>query len=221
MTPVKTLLIDLDDTTYPTSVGVWPLITERVFQYMYAVVGIPKDEIPEKRDRLFLEHGTTMRGLNIEYGIDVEDYLQYVHEVDLSKVIQPDQQLRQVLGSLPQDKWIFTNASRQHADNVLGLLGIADLFMGVIDVLDTEPWCKPHPEAFEIALKLAGGPEPAETLFVDDLEVNLDAARALGLQTLRVSGQMIESNHPVINSLVELPTFLSNNGFKQIDQLPS
>ena len=188
---------------------------------MYAVVGIPKDEIPEKRDRLFLEHGTTMRGLNIEYGIDVEDYLQYVHEVDLSKVIQPDQQLRQVLGSLPQDKWIFTNASRQHADNVLGLLGIADLFMGVIDVLDTEPWCKPHPEAFEIALKLAGGPEPAETLFVDDLEVNLDAARALGLQTLRVSGQMIESNHPVINSLVELPTFLSNNGFKQIDQLPS
>lgn len=221
MTPVKTLLIDLDDTTYPTSVGVWPLITERVFQYMYAVVGIPKDEIPEKRDRLFLEHGTTMRGLNIEYGIDVQDYLHYVHEVDLSKVIQPDQQLRQALGSLPQDKWIFTNASRQHANNVLGLLGISDLFMGVIDVLDTEPWCKPHPEAFEIALKLAGGLQPTETLFVDDLEVNLDAARSLGLQTLRVSGQMIESNHPVINSLVELPTFLSNNGFKQIDQLPS
>ena len=221
MTPVKTLLIDLDDTTYPTSVGVWPLITERVFQYMYAVVGIPKDEIPEKRDRLFLEHGTTMRGLNIEYGIDVQDYLHYVHEVDLSKVIQPDQQLRQALGSLPQDKWIFTNASRQHADNVLGLLGISDLFMGVIDVLDTEPWCKPHPEAFEIALKLAGGPQPTETLFVDDLEVNLDAARSLGLQTLRVSAVLVESGHPVINSLAELPRFLSSNGFKFVEGLPS
>ena len=221
MTPVKTLLIDLDDTTYPTSVGVWPLITERVFQYMYAVVGIPKDEIPEKRDRLFLEHGTTMRGLNIEYGIDVQDYLQYVHEVDLSKVIQPDQQLRQALGSLPQDKWIFTNASRQHANNVLGLLGISDLFMGVIDVLDTEPWCKPHPEAFEIALKLAGGLQPTETLFVDDLEVNLDAARSLGLQTLRVSAVLVESGHPVINSLAELPRFLSSNGFKFVEGLPS
>ncbi len=221
MTPVKTLLIDLDDTTYPTSVGVWPLITERVFQYMYAVVGIPKDEIPEKRDRLFLEHGTTMRGLNIEYGIDVQDYLHYVHEVDLSKVIQPDQQLRQALGSLPQDKWIFTNASRQHANNVLGLLGISDLFMGVIDVLDTEPWCKPHPEAFEIALKLAGGPQPTETLFVDDLEVNLDAARSLGLQTLRVSAVLVESGHPVINSLAELPRFLSSNGFKFVEGLPS
>jgi putative hydrolase of the HAD superfamily len=162
-----------------------------------------------------------MRGLNIEYGIDVEDYLQFVHEVDLSQVIEPDYQLKTALSSLPQEKWIFTNASRQHANNVLGLLGITDLFMGVIDVLDTEPWCKPHPEAFEIALKLAGGPQPAETLFVDDLETNLDAARKLGLQTLRVSSQIVASNHPVINNLVELPTFLSNNGFKLIDQLPS
>lgn len=212
--PVKTLLIDLDDTTYPTSVGVWPILTERVFQYMRDVVGIPQDEIPEKRDRLFLEHGTTMRGLNIEYGIDVHDYLQYVHEVDLSRQIQPDQQLKAALSSLPQEKWIFTNASRQHAENVLGLLGIADLFEGVIDVLDTEPWCKPHPEAFEIALKLAGGPKPAETLFVDDLESNLDAARKLGIQTLRVSSQSVESNHPVINNLMELPIFLSENGTK-------
>src|SRR5690606_14460787 len=114
-----------------------------------------------------------------------------------------------------------TNASRQHANNVLGLLGITDLFMGVIDVLDTEPWCKPHPEAFEIALKLAGGPQPEDTLFVDDLEVNLDAARALGIQTLRVSSVEVESNHPVISRLVELPAFLSKNGIKRIEELPS
>jgi len=214
MKPVKTLLIDLDDTTYPTSIGVWPILTERVFKYMQDVVGIPEDEIPEKRERLFEQHGTTMRGLNIEYGIDVHDYLQYVHGVDLSHVIEPDANLKVALSSLPQNKWIFTNASRQHANNVLGLLGIADLFIGVIDVLDTEPWCKPHPEAFEIALKLAGGTAPAETLFVDDLEVNLDAARKLGIQTLRVSAREVESSHPVINNLAELPTYLSNNGFK-------
>ncbi len=216
MTPVKTLLIDLDDTTYPTSVGVWPILTERVFQYMLDVVGIAKDEIPEKRERLFMEHGTTMRGLNIEYGIDVEDYLEYVHEVDLSKVIQPDYQLRDALSSLPQEKWIFTNASRKHACNVLERLGITEQFLGVIDVMDTEPWCKPHAEAFEIALKLAGEPQPGETLFVDDLEVNLDAARKLGLQTLRVSAEAVESKHPVIKNLTELPQFLSNNGNKRI-----
>jgi len=221
MKPVTTLLIDLDDTTYPTSLGVWPILTERVFQYMHDVVGIPEEEIPEKRDRLFEEHGTTMRGLNIEYGIDVQDYLQYVHEVDLSKVIQPDLSLRAGLSSLPQEKWIFTNASRQHAFNVLGLLGIADLFKGVIDVLDTEPWCKPQPEAFKIALKLAGCPKPDETLFIDDLETNLNTARALGIQTLRVSGKMVESGHPVINNLGELPDFLSHNDLIYVEELPS
>ena len=212
MKPVKTLLIDLDDTTYPTSIGVWPILTQRVYQYMREIVGIPENEIPEKRDRLFVEHGTTMRGLNLEYGIDVNDYLQYVHGVDLSKVIQADQNLRAELSALPQPKWIFTNASRQHANTVLALLGIADLFNGVIDVLDTDPWCKPQPEAFEIALKLAGSPEPTVTMFVDDLETNLDAARKLGLQTLRVSAEEVESKHPVINALAELPAFLSKNG---------
>jgi len=220
MTPVKTLLIDLDDTIYPTSVGVWPILTERVFQYMQQVVGIPENEIPEKRERLFLEHGTTMRGLNIEYGIDVQDYLEFVHEVDLSKVIQPDHQLKAALRSLPQRKWIFTNASRQHANNVLGLLGVAELFEGVIDVMDTEPWCKPHAEAFEIALKLAGAPQPEETLFVDDLETNLDAAKALGIQTLRVSFEEIASKHPVIKNLTDLPYFLSNNGNKLVEGPP-
>lgn len=212
MKPVKTLLIDLDDTTYPTSIGVWPILTQRVYQYMREIVGIPENEIPEKRDRLFVEHGTTMRGLNLEYGIDVQDYLQYVHGVDLSKVIQADQNLRAELSALPQPKWIFTNASRQHANTVLELLGIADLFNGVIDVLDTDPWCKPQPEAFEIALKLAGSPEPTVTMFVDDLETNLDAARKLGLQTLRISAEEVESKHPVINALAELPAFLSKNG---------
>ena len=212
MKPVKTLLIDLDDTTYPTSIGVWPILTQRVYQYMREIVGIPENEIPEKRDRLFVEHGTTMRGLNLEYGIDVHDYLQYVHGVDLSKVIQADQNLRAELSALPQPKWIFTNASRQHANTVLELLGIADLFNGVIDVLDTDPWCKPQPEAFEIALRLAGSPDPAVTMFVDDLETNLDAARKLGLQTLRISAEEVESKHPVINALAELPAFLSKNG---------
>ena len=212
MKPVKTLLIDLDDTTYPTSVGVWPILTQRVYQYIREIVGIPENEIPEKRDRRCVEHGTTMRGLNLEYGIDVPDYLQYVHGVDLSKVIQADQNLRAELSALPQPKWIFTNASRQHANTVLELLGIADLFNGVIDVLDTDPWCKPQPEAFEIALKLAGSPEPTVTMFVDDLETNLDAARKLGLQTLRISAEEVESKHPVINALAELPAFLSKNG---------
>lgn len=218
MNAVNTLLIDLDDTTYPPSIGIWPVLTERIFQYMHDVVKLPAEIIPETRDRLFEQYGTTMIGLNKEYGIAVEDYLDYVHSVDLSDYLKPNDALREALISLPQEKWIFTNASRQHASNVLGLLGIDDLFMGVIDVLNTEPWCKPYPEAFEIALKLSGNPVPAETLFVDDLETNLNAARKLGIQTLRVSNEPVESSHPVIEQLADLPGFLAKNTLNRIEE---
>lgn len=64
MNTIKTLLIDLDDTTYPTSVGVWPILTERVFQYMQHVVGIPENEIPEKGSAFF---GTRHHDARIEH----------------------------------------------------------------------------------------------------------------------------------------------------------
>ncbi len=206
---IKTLLIDLDDTTYPPTDGVWPVLTERIFQYMREVVKIPEGEIPSTRDRLFVQYGTTMLGLRQEYGVEIDDYLEYVHTVDLSGQIKPNLELREALSSLLQEKWIFTNATRQHASNVLGLLGIEDLFLGVIDVMDTEPWCKPHPESFEIALRMSGSPNPAETLFVDDLEANLNTARELGIRTLRVASEPVHSNHPVIKRLADLPVFLA------------
>jgi len=38
---------------------------------------------------------------------------------------------------------------------------------------------------------------------------------------LRVAAERVESSHPVIKSLTELPHFLSNNGFKHVEELPS
>lgn len=45
--------------------------------------------------------------------------------------------------------------------------------------------CKPHRQIFERALK-TDGMLPRETLFVDDSEANVQAARALGIQGLHV-----------------------------------
>jgi epoxide hydrolase-like predicted phosphatase len=40
---------------------------------------------------------------------------------------------------------------------------------------------KPEPEIYHLTLERLGGPDPRECLFVDDVEVNCDAARALGM----------------------------------------
>jgi pyrimidine 5'-nucleotidase len=177
---------------------------------MRDIVKIPADQIVETRERLLLQYGSTMRGLMIEYGADMHDYLRYVHDVEISDYLHEDPELRQALISLPQEKWIFTNASQAHAEQVLRLLGIRDLFEGIIDVVDTHPWCKPQTPAFEKAIVKANNLNPAETLFIDDRVSNLDTAKALGMHTLQILGVEAVSTHPGIEKLSSLPAYIAS-----------
>jgi len=63
---------------------------KRMYVYMRDFLGIPEEEVPAMRDRLFNRYGTTLRGLQIERGIDAKAYLDYVHDVDLSGILSPD-----------------------------------------------------------------------------------------------------------------------------------
>jgi len=208
---IKTLFIDLDDTVYPPNNGIWELLGERIVVYMRDIVGIPKEDILYIREHFLQKYGSTINGLRAEYGADLHDYLEYVHDEDLSPFIQKDQELRLALESLPQKKWIFTNASKSHAEQVLGLLGVRDLFLGIIDLEDTDPYCKPHKGAFEKAFALANNPKADESLFVDDRVGNLDTAKTLGLHTLLVSAKHMDGcDHPQIEKLSVLPAFLAN-----------
>ncbi len=187
--PITTLFIDLDDTIYPTSVGLWPHIHERMLTFMHEMLGFSYEEIPELRDRLFYTYGTTLRGLRIEYGINPDGFLDYVHDVDLTRILAPDPTLRQTLAAYPQPKWIFTNASAGHARNVLGVMELDDLFTGIIDVIRIDPYCKPEPQAYQIALQVSGSPDPRNCLFVDDRWQNLAAAREQGFAVVLVADE--------------------------------
>lgn len=50
--------------------------------------------------------------------------------------ILPNPGLAELIRRLPQRKWLFTNADRRHADVVLGLLGMTDIFEGIIRCAD-------------------------------------------------------------------------------------
>jgi HAD superfamily hydrolase (TIGR01509 family) len=43
---------------------------------------------------------------------------------------------------------------------------------------------KPEPEIYELTLERIGGVAPEAALFIDDIEVNCDAARELGMQAV-------------------------------------
>ena len=202
--PITTMLIDLDETVYPTSNGLWPIFRERMDSYLKDVMGFHPEVIPELRERLFHTYGTTLRGLQVEYTVDTDDFLEYVHDAPLEQYIQVDQGLIETLHAFPQRKYIFTNASRGHAQRILKLMGLSTLFLGIIDIIDIAPWCKPMPEAYQAAMRLIGASDPERILMVDDRVVNLLPARDLGMSVVLVGEQEPVDGIPHIATLAQL-----------------
>ncbi len=209
-----TLLIDLDETVYPPSCGIWEAISDRMEQYMYERLHIARDEIPAMRKTLYQTYGTTLRGLQMTRQVNEQEYIDFVHDVPVDQLISPDPTLREVLLRYPQRKVIFTNADRKHAGRVIGRLGLEDCFDGIIDIYDIAPYCKPMPEAFQIALRLCGETRPERCIFIDDSPRNLAGARDQGFFTVQVGQPKPGFHHPPsggwqIARLVDLPEVLT------------
>ena len=179
-----TILFDLDDTLYPAASGLWPVLKERMNRYMVERLNIPAADVPRLREQYFVRYGTTLRGLQANLDVDERDYLAYVHAVRLEDYLHPDPAQQDVLASLPTHNLIFTNADANHARRVLQILGIEPYFEAVIDINRMQPYCKPSPEAFALAMQTAGESSPARCVMIDDLPHTTRAARALGLYSL-------------------------------------
>jgi putative hydrolase of the HAD superfamily len=179
-----TIFFDLDDTLYPASSGLWSTLKHRMNLYMIERMGIPPGQVPLLREQYFRKYGTTLRGLQANHPIDVAEYLAYVHDVNLRDYIGPDPVQQQVLASLGTRNIIFTNADSAHARRVLDILEIAPYFAAVVDVNAMEPYCKPSPQAFALALKAAGETDPSRCAMIDDLPHTTLAARSFGMYAL-------------------------------------
>lgn len=200
------LFFDLDDTLYPKNNGLWEAIRQRMTDYLRDPLGFPEGEIPELRQSYFETYGTTLRGLQINHSVNEDDYLAYVHDLPLEEFIFPNPQLRDVLVSLPQSKWIFTNADSNHATRVIGILGLEDCFDGIIDVRSLDFLCKPDPEAYLRAIKLTDASDPGNCVLFEDSLRNLIPAQAVGITTVLVGSNELQPGADfVVRKLEELP----------------
>jgi pyrimidine 5'-nucleotidase len=176
-----TIFFDLDDTLYPSHVGLWQGIKKRMTDYMQERMNIPAVDIPVLREKYYLQYGTTLHGLQKHHQIDVEDFLSYVHDLPLGNYLTPDSGQRSVIASLPTRNLIFTNADVRHAERVLTALNLRDLFFTIVDVNIVAPYCKPMPESFRIAMEIAGETDPSRCVMIDDLPRTTRAAQAAGM----------------------------------------
>jgi putative hydrolase of the HAD superfamily len=179
-----TIFFDLDDTLYPASSGLWSVLKARMSDYMRERMNIPANEIGRLREKYFREYGTTLRGLQANHEIDVQDYLAYVHDTPLTDYLHPDPEQQSVLASLRTRNLIFTNADVAHARRILRVLEIEKYFSDIVDVNRMAPYCKPNPETFIIAMSAANETDPARCVMIDDLPRTTRAARDYGMFAL-------------------------------------
>ena len=180
------VLFDLDGTLYPNRIGLWNEIAEKIYTYMHEKLDMQLDEIPQIRDYYFTTYGTTLRGLQHDFPhLDTEEYLNFIHNVNIQKYIDPNPILRSQLEQLPMEKWIFTNADREHAKRVTQHLGIQDQFTGIVDVRSLNFFAKPEPEAYQAAFKVINN-DPKKTIFLEDQIRNLAPAKQMGLYTIHL-----------------------------------
>jgi putative hydrolase of the HAD superfamily len=207
--PFTTLFFDLDDTLYPPSTGLWKAIGGRISLYMTERMGFPPDQVVSIREKYFREFGTTLRGLQANHNVDMDDYLAFVHDVPLGRYIHPDPEVRAAITCIRARKFICTNADTNHARRVLEAVGLQGLFEGIIDVHSMAPFCKPMPEAFERAVKAAGNPERTTCVLLDDQKRITRAARSLGMYTILVgTASPGEDADAALMHLTDLPGLL-------------
>ena len=183
---VDWLCFDLDNTLYPLSNGLWQVIDQRIQQYVANTLHLPPDEAKKVQKQYWRQYGTTLAGLMAEHHVQPGPYLAYVHNFDVSPYMKPNPRLTALLTALPQHKLVFTNASSQHAHNVLRTLEIDSFFEYVIGVEEVGYIPKPDPRAYEKCREKTGI-DPLRSMFIDDLPENLKPAKAMGMVTVLIS----------------------------------
>ena len=178
---IKNILFDLDGVLYQDLEAVFGQVSKKMTKYISNKLNLSLEKAKELQTNYFHKYNTSLNGLMIHHDIKPEDFLKYVHDIDLS-FMKKDLVLRNELENLNIKKFIFTNGSKEHAKNITKHLGINDLFDGLFDIVDAEFSPKPTAKAFDLMIKKFKI-NPKETLYIEDIAKNLSIGKERGTIT--------------------------------------
>src|SRR5262249_55447920 len=127
---ITTWVFDLDNTLYPHHVNLWQQGDARIRTYIANFLQVTEDEAFRVQKDYSRLYGPTSRGMMTEHGIQPDDFLDFVHQIDPSP-LQPNPPLGAAIEKLPGRKLILTNGTRRHADAVMQRLAIHEHFEDV------------------------------------------------------------------------------------------
>ena len=186
---MKYLLLDLDGVCYGSHNGyplekVFGLVSKRMTLFIQEKLGLDEKKAKELQTNYFYKYNTSLNGLMLHHNVIGDEFLKYVHDIDIS-FMKEDKILRSELENLDMEKFIFTNGSAEHAQNILTQLGIYDLFgkEKVFDIKDAGYVPKPEAQTFDLMVKKFGI-KPKETIYIEDIAKNLSTGFEKGCTTV-------------------------------------
>jgi putative hydrolase of the HAD superfamily len=160
----QVVFFDCDDCLYFDGWQVANRLTHLIDEWCVQQRGLP----PGRAYQLYHQYGTALRGLRAEGYVDdtaeaIDAFLQAVHDIPVHEMLPRDDALRDLILAMDPTipRYVFTASVREHAERCLRALGIADLFVDIIDCRRCDLETKHSPHSFRVAMDVAGWTIPS------------------------------------------------------------
>ena len=113
---IEMWVFDLDNTLYPPSSALFDQIHVRMTEFICRFLDVDPQDADALRAAYWRKHGTTLNGLMTEHDMPPEQFLEDVHDIDLS-ALAPATELKPRLRSCPAARLCTPT---DHADMRIG-----------------------------------------------------------------------------------------------------
>jgi len=194
-------LLDLDNTLHDASSEVFPRIHRAMVEFVAVELSLSHEQADALRFRYWKRYGATLPGMVRHHGIDAHRFLRETHAFpDLERIVRRDRRLEQALRRLPGRRVVLTNAPLDYATRVVRALGIAGCIESIVSIESMRFAGRFQPKPSRAMLRRVAarlGVAPSRCILVEDTPANLAAARAIGMQTILVTGTTRRLRHAV------------------------
>ena len=181
----ETWIFDLDNTLYPASCRLFDQVDKNITKFIMHFLSLDWGKAHALQKKYFRQYGTSMNGLMKLHNADPVEFLDFVHNIDLSKVDQ-NPRLNAALAKLPGRKLIFTNGSAAHAEGVMNALGVTHHFEAVFDIVAANYRPKPDLRTYK-AFIASHDIIPQTAVMVEDMACNLVPAHEMGMSCVWIA----------------------------------
>ena len=81
---IKFWLFDLDNTLYDGATKVFDQVDKKMSKFISEKLNVSIEEAKKIQKNYFQEYNTTLNGMIKNHKIDADEFLEFVHDVDLS-----------------------------------------------------------------------------------------------------------------------------------------